>query len=396
MVEPVPSGTNVPVLPCRRAVWEVRAQQRVEYEVNLGHDVFDPADDTLARAGAPRAAGRRCVVTDTTVDRLYGERMRAYFRAHGIDVRWVVLDPGEENKGIGSVHRVVDAFDDFGLLRRQEPVIAVGGGVVTDIVGFACSLYRRGLPHVKVPTTLIGLVDAAVGAKTGVNHGGHKNRIGTYFPPRATLLDATFLSSLPDRQISNGLAEILKIALVLDSRLFELLEIHGLTLCEERFQGLTPVGAEVADEVLRLAVGGMLAELEPNLWEDRLDRLVDYGHTFSPVLEMSALPELLHGEAVAIDMALTTVISCHRGLLSAGDRDRILTVMTALGLPLSHPAFRTDLAERALADAVRHRDGRQRVPLATGIGSARFFDDLTAAEVRAAEAFLQTQRTVHA
>ncbi|WP_449484854.1 sedoheptulose 7-phosphate cyclase [Streptomyces avidinii] len=374
----------------------MRAQQCVEYEVNLCHGVFDPGNDTLARAGAPVPSGRRCVVTDSTVNRLYGDRMRAYFEAQGIDVRWLVLDPGEENKGIDSVRRLVDAFDEFGLLRRQEPVIAVGGGVVTDIVGFACSLYRRGLPHIKVPTTLIGLVDAAVGAKTGVNHGGHKNRIGTYFPPRCTLLDTTFLATLPDRQISNGMAEILKIALVLDSRLFELLETHGLLLCDERFQGLTSAGAEAADEVLRRAIGGMLAELEPNLWEERLDRLVDYGHTFSPVLEMGALPALLHGEAVAIDMALTTVVSWQRGLLSPVDRDRVLMVMTALALPLGHPAWRADLAERALADAVRHRDGRQRVPLATGIGSALFFDDLTAAEVRAAESFLQTQRTVHA
>ncbi|MEU9878060.1 sedoheptulose 7-phosphate cyclase [Streptomyces phaeochromogenes] len=381
-----------------RTAWSVRAEQAVEYDVVLTRDLLDPADDSLARAGvglvragvdpALAAPARRCVITERNVERLYGDHLSAYFRAHGIDVRWLVLDLGEENKTIESVLRVVDTFDSHGILRRQEPVIAVGGGVLTDIVGFACSAYRRGLPHVRVPTTLIGLVDAGIGAKTGVNHGGSKNRLGSYFPARRTLVDPTFLATLPNRHLSNGLAEILKIALVLDRRLFELLEEHGSLLRTERFQGVSAPGAQAADETLRRAIGGMLAELEPNLWEDQLERAVDYGHSFSPALEMHALPGLLHGEAVAIDMALTTVISCGRGLLTTGQRDRVLAVTTALGLPLTHPVCRPDLLEHALADTVRHRDGRQRLPLPAGIGSALFVNDLTVDEVRSAAAFL--------
>jgi len=373
----------------------MRAQQSVEYEIVLTRDVLDPANDVLARAGGAfpgESLKRCCVVTETTVEELYGDRLRAYFLAHGVETRWLVLDPGEEHKSIDSALRVVDAFDAYGLLRRQEPVVAVGGGVLTDIVGFACSTYRRGLPHIKVPTTLIGLVDASIGAKTGVNHRDRKNRIGSYFPPRRALLDPAFLATLPDRQISNGLAEILKIALVLDGPLFALLEAHGPLLRGERLQGLTPSGASAADEVLRRAIGGMLAELEPNLWEERLERHVDYGHSFSPALEMragSAEPGLLHGEAVAIDMALTTVISCERAMLTVAERDRVLTVMSALGLPLTHPVCEAGLLESAMSDIVRHRDGRQRLPLATGIGSAVFVDDITRDEVRAAAAFLR-------
>ncbi|MCM2427188.1 sedoheptulose 7-phosphate cyclase [Streptomyces sp. RKAG337] len=392
----MPSSSMSRQSPLRQdAVWDVRAQQTVEYEVVLTSDLLAPANNSLARAGisadTPTPA-RRCVITERTVDKLYGDRMRAYFHAHSVEVHWLVLDSGEEHKDIGSVLRAVTAFDSFGILRRQEPVIAVGGGVLTDIVGFACGMFRRGLPHVKIPTTLIGLVDAGIGAKAGVNHAGGKNRIGCYHPPCTALLDPTFLDTLPDRQISNGLAEILKIALVLDAPLFELLEEFGPLLRSERFQGRTPPSALAGDEVLRRAIGGMLAELEPNLWEHELQRAVDYGHTFSPALEMHAMPELLHGEAVAIDMALTTVISWQRGLLSAAQRDRVLALMTALGLPRTHQACRPELLAGALADTVRHRDGRQRMPLATDIGSAHFVDDLTGDEVRAAAAYLHDPR----
>ncbi|WP_327591606.1 sedoheptulose 7-phosphate cyclase [Streptomyces chartreusis] len=366
----------------------MRAQHAVEYAVVRTRDVLDPANDDLAKAGAESEPARRCVVTDRTVERLYGDRLRAYFQARGIEARLVVLDSGEENKNIGAVMHVVEAFDALGLLRRQEPVVGVGGGVLTDIVGFACSTYRRGLPYVKVPTTLIGQVDAGIGAKTGVDHRGHKNRLGSYFPARAVLLDPAFLATLPERHIANGLAEILKLALVRDRRLFELLEQHGPRLLRERFQDLNPAAAGVADEVLQRAIGGMLAELEPNLWEDELERAVDYGHSISPALEMSVLPELLHGEAVAVDMALTTVVSCDRGLTSAADRDRVLEVLSALKLPATHPACRPELLDAALADTVRHRDGRQRIPLTTGVGTVRFADDVTRDELRAAAEFL--------
>jgi hypothetical protein len=121
----------------REAVWEMRAQQAVEYEVVLTRDLLDPANDALAHTGAafPGVSPKRCcVVTEATVEELYGDRLRAYFLARGIEARWLVLDPGEEHKNIESVLRVVDTFDAYGLLRRQEPVVAVGGGVLTDIV----------------------------------------------------------------------------------------------------------------------------------------------------------------------------------------------------------------------------------------------------------------------
>ncbi|MEO7195933.1 MAG: sedoheptulose 7-phosphate cyclase [Pseudonocardiaceae bacterium] len=384
-----------PLLPAAQTLWTVRARQAVEYEVVLTTGLLDPANDALAVSGSQEAVTRRLVVIDQRVHELYGDRFRDYFRARSVDTHWLVLDACEQNKTLDAVLGVVDALVAHRVLRRSEPVIAVGGGVLTDIVGMACGMYRRGIPYVKVPTTLIGLVDAGIGAKTGVNHGSHKNRLGSYFPARSTLLDRAFLATLDDRHLSNGLAEILKIALVRDPPLFDLLEWHGALLRGERMQGLTFDGEHAAAEVVARAVGGMLAELEPNLWEHDLERLVDYGHTFSPALEMRALPVLLHGEAVAIDMALTTVIACRRGMLGPADRDRVLAVVTALGLPLTHLVCLSDVLCDALADAVLHRDGRQRLPLPTGIGSACFVDDLTHEEIRGAVHELRERGRTH-
>ncbi|MBO9556794.1 sedoheptulose 7-phosphate cyclase [Cellulomonas sp.] len=358
------------------SAWTVSAHHPVEYRVETTTDVLHP--DNPALLDGERGA-RRLIVTDSTVDELYGDRIRAYARTNLRDHQVLVLPHGEASKQWSAVETVLEAVDAFKLDRRREPIIAIGGGVLTDIVGFASSIYRRSTPFVRVPTTLIGIVDASVGVKTGVNFRAGKNKIGTYFAASRSVLDTTFLATLDARHVSNGLAEILKIALIKDERLFDLLEAHGSAVLRSRFQS----GTSVEREILERAIGGMLDELRPNLWEHVLERVVDYGHTFSPTIEMRALPELLHGEAVGLDMALTTGVALHRGLVTAEQADRVFATLTGLGLPTTHPAMRLDDLVRALEDTTRHRDGRQRLPLPVGIGAATFVDDVTREDIAA-------------
>ncbi|AIG79913.1 Hypothetical protein AJAP_35530 [Amycolatopsis japonica] len=372
--------------------WRVEAQLPVDYEVRLTTGVLDPSNPALLDAGTLVRAERlrRFVVVDAEVYAIYGDNVRKYLEHHNVEYSLCVLPVSEETKTMESVFTVVNDLDSFGISRRNEPIIAIGGGVVLDIVGLVGSLYRRGTPYVRVPTSLIGLVDAGVGIKTGVNHGDHKNRLGSYFAPTVALLDRDFLATLDGRHISNGLAEILKIALIKDARLFQLLEDHAELLLAERLTGQTQTGDLVAGEVFSRAVGGMLEELQPNLWEKQLERVVDYGHSFSPTLEMRALPALLHGEAVTIDMALTTVLAEARGLVSTVDRERIFRLMRRLRLPVWHPLMEAELLEHALRETVRHRDGLQRMPIPVGIGAACFLNDLTAAELAHAAENLRT------
>jgi len=370
--------------------WVVETQQSVIYDVRAKEGLFDVNNRDLIEAGVTGRPGslRRFIVLDETVDALYGQQIRHYFVAHGVETHILTLEVSESTKTMRSVFNVVDGIDSFGISRRHEPIIAIGGGVLLDIVGLAASLYRRATPYIRVPTTLMGIVDAGIGAKTGVNYSSSKNRLGSYFPPKVVFLDRTFLATLEPRQLSNGVAEILKMALVKDRRLFELLEAHGAQLIEDRFQI-----SQAAEEVLDRSIHGMLEELQPNLWEEHLERLVDFGHTFSPALEMRALPALLHGEAVTIDMAVSTALSVGRGLVSEAEADRVLTTMRALQLPTNHELCHPEFLWEALQEVVDHRDGLQRMPLAVGIGEVTFVNDLQPAEVVDAAAWLAERET---
>jgi len=365
--------------------WEVRATQEVRYSVQFYEGLFAHQNTVLLRGGVGQtpACQRRLVVIDSRVLDLYGWEIEAYFRANRVHFRFLTLDTTEPEKTVENVLRVVRGLNEFGVNRRSDPLIAIGGGVLTDIAGFAASLYRRGLPYVRVPTTLMGLIDASIGIKTGVNFDNHKNRIGTYFAPQRAYLDTTFLKTLDDRHMSNGVAEIIKIAIIKDDKLFQLLEQNVDSLIADRF-----VGRAAYREILVRATVGMLDELAPNLWEATLERLVDYGHTFSPTLEMAVLPELLHGEAVAIDMALSLVIAAQRDLMSAHQLSRALALIERYNLPTYHPQCEEELLLKALADTTSHRDGLQRLPLSRGIGKAVFINDLTRSEIRSAVAYL--------
>ncbi|MFE0022067.1 sedoheptulose 7-phosphate cyclase [Amycolatopsis sp. NPDC059021] len=371
--------------------WRVDATKAVSYEVRSCDRVFDVNRRDLLEVGGAASDGprRRFVVVDSTVDELYGDAIRAYFDHHEVTHHIVSVCSGEPGKEIPAALRIAESLDAFGIDRRREPLIAIGGGVLMDIVGLVASLYRRGTPFVRVPTTLIGLVDAGVGIKTGVNFNGRKNRLGTYAHADLTLLDRTFLATLDRRHVSNGMAEILKMALIKDAALFDQLERSGELLLDEKFQGVSPAGDRAAVSVLNLAIESMLEELAPNLWEGELERCVDYGHTFSPTIEMLALPALLHGEAVCVDMAFTTALACRRGLVDETQCRRVFAVMAALELPTWNPLLLPEVLVEALTDATKHRDGQQRLPLPVGIGKAVFVNDVDGGEIAEAVGFQQ-------
>lgn len=370
--------------------WNMYATQEVEYQVSIVRDILDIKNPSLARACSKyadkntKSGIKRLVVIDKKVDEIYGEKFKAYFAHWNFDIRWKVISGDEINKNVESTIQVAEAMAEAGLLRRGEVVIGIGGGVLLDVVGFAASLYRRGIPYLRIPTTLMGQIDAGIGIKTGINHGDHKNRLGTYFAPASALIDPSFLKSLSQRHISNGVAEIIKMALIKDKQLFELLEMMSSSLTPEAFSSEDCA----MKEIITRSIAGMLAELEPNLWEAELARCVDYGHTFSPSLELLANPVLLHGEAVAIDMALCVALAHGRGLLSAEETERSISLIQKSGLPVSHPVFNLALLEEALIDTIKHRDGLQRIPLSDGIGNVVFANDIAQDELAAALAFL--------
>ena len=263
---------------------------------------------------------------------------------------------------------------------RREPVIVIGGGVLLDLVGFCCSIYRRGIPYVKVPTTLLAIVDASVGVKVAANHFMRRNRIGAYYPPIATLLDKKFIATQDERNIVNGIAEIFKLAVIKDEELFELLETSAEQLITEKFQfGAVPV------RVINFAITGMIDELAPNLWERKLDRCVDFGHSFSPIIEMQNIATLQHGEAVVLDCLFSSCIANGRGYVDDDTLKRIFKTASALKLPVFHKDFcNFDLLKKSLSDTMKHRNGNQYLPEAVGIGNYKILNDVTDEEIKKA------------
>ena len=275
-----------------KRTWTVKAELPVEFTLKYSSDIFNINNHDLLSFGE---SNRKLVVIDKAVNEIYGQRLVDYFKTMKVELKLFVLDATESNKTWEYTDKVLQFFEDAGALRR-EPIIVIGGGVLLDLVGFCCSIYRRGIPYVKVPTTLLAIVDASVGVKVAANHFERRNRIGAYYPPIATLLDKKFIATQDGRNIINGIAEIFKLAVIKDIELFELLEESYEQLISERFQ----LGA-VPDRVINLAITGMIEELSPNLWERKLDRCVDFGHSFSPIIEMKNIVTLQHGEAVALD-----------------------------------------------------------------------------------------------
>ncbi|MFE9328909.1 sedoheptulose 7-phosphate cyclase [Nocardia sp. NPDC052278] len=361
----------------------MQAHQDVSYPIVLTNNLFHLDNPALIEAsGGDRS--RRLFVIDAEVNRIYGNSLIEYLDHYGVDHEILAVPVSESTKNLETAQQLARELGAYGLPRRSV-CTTIGGGVLLDVAGVALSLLRRGTPYIRVGTTLLALVDAAFGVKVGVNDDGHKNRLGAYYPPQAALLDRSFLATLPSRQLANGVGEIVKLALMMDSRLFELLEQHGKRAIDEAFQPGTDDGPVA--EILRAAVQHMRDELADNLWEHELSRLADFGHAVSPVLEMRALPELLHGEAVAIDMALFTVVAQSRGL-GRGETDRILQLMRDLGLPTYHRLLSRSTLHAALVATVEHRDGRQRLPLPIGIGQATFVDDITIDELADAADYL--------
>jgi demethyl-4-deoxygadusol synthase len=355
--------------------FHVEGRERLDFSLHFVDGAFAPENEEIA--AAYRHFGRCLAVVDADVLDHYGEEIEAYFAHHAIELTIFPVTIRETEKSLASVERIVDALDGFGLLRK-EPVLVVGGGLTTDVAGFACASYRRGTDYIRVPTTLIGLVDASVAIKVAVNHAHLKNRLGAYHPSRQVILDFGFLRTLPRAQVRNGMAELVKIATVANASVFELLEAHGEELLETHFAtvgGDEHLGA-VAEEVNVDSIRTMLDLEVPNLHELDLDRVIAFGHTWSPVLELAPDPPMLHGHGVCVDMAFSTTLAERRGYITAAERDRVLGLMSGLGLAIDDPHLTPTLLAEATESILKTRDGLLRAAVPRPIGTCAFVNDL--------------------
>lgn len=335
------------------------------------------APGVLRRAAAHIAplAGRCVVVCDENVAPLHLEALEAALAAGGLHRGSIVVPPGEVSKSMAEMTRLCGRLLDIGL-ERGDLVIALGGGVIGDLAGFAASIVRRGVRYVQIPTTLLAQVDSSVGGKTGVNTARGKNLLGTFHQPSLVLADTDTLATLPERQMRAGYAEVVKYGLLGDAAFFEWLEASRRDVLAREPRALRRA---VAHSVRMKA--GIVARDETETGERAL---LNLGHTFGHALEAwcGYSGRLLHGEAVAIGMCLAFELSAELGLCHGDIPERVAAHVRAAGLPtrIHDVPGAGDAGAEPLLDLMRQdkkvRDGKLAFILARGIGQATIFPDL--------------------
>ena len=335
------------------------------YRIRLGQGVLDQAGDALRECGCGQNA---VVVTNPVVERLHGASLRQSLERAGYIVHTAVVPDGEEHKSLETLHHLYERFLDLGV-DRSSTILALGGGVIGDLAGFAAATYMRGVPLVQVPTTLLAQVDASIGGKVAVDHPRAKNLIGAFYPPKLVLTDTAVIRTLPEAEIRAGLAEIVKAAVIRSERLFELLEREGISALDEA------VGEAVAIKV---------AVVAEDPFEHGVRAILNFGHTVGHALETATGYRLRHGEAVSVGMVAAARIAAKAGICDAAVAKRIECLLALLRLPrhLEGPSIEDVWSAMAVDKKKRH--GKLRYVLPRRIGEVVIADQVPEAVVRAA------------
>ena len=327
--------------------------------------VCDPAahapfwDALLTRSGSLRDVA---LVTNDTLAPLFGRRMEACLETHGRRVVSIVVPDGERFKTAATLDRIHDAM--LGArLGRDATVVALGGGVVGDVAGFAAATYQRGVRVVQVPTTLLSQVDSSVGGKTGINHRLGKNMIGAFHQPSAVVIDLGTLASLPPREFAAGLAEVVKYGASLDATFFGWLEANVTALLARERKALAHAIRRSCE--LKAGIVGIDER------ESGRRALLNFGHTFGHAIEgATGYGTWLHGEAVAIGMVMAARLSARLGLIDGRVVERIVDLLARCGLPVAPPQLTADEWIHWMSSDKKAEGGRLRFVVLTSLGNA--------------------------
>jgi 3-dehydroquinate synthase len=327
------------------------------YPIHIGRGLLDDPQRFV-----PRIRGQRVmIVTNETVAPLYLDRLKATLSGFRVDA--VILPDGEEFKNLETLNRIYTALLE-GRFDRSSTLVALGGGVVGDITGFAAASYQRGVDFIQVPTTLLSQVDSSVGGKTGVNHPLGKNMIGAFHQPRCVVIDTDTLNTLPDRELRAGIAEIIKYGLICDRPFFEWLEGH--------MDGLLTRDPDTLAYAIRRSCQDKARVVAEDEREGGRRAILNLGHTFGHAIETGmGYGTWLHGEGVAAGMVMAARMSRRLGWLGADELERTQRLIRAAGLPAEPPG---ELSAQRFSELMsvdkKVLDGRLRLVLLRGIGEA--------------------------
>lgn len=342
------------------------------YDVSIEAGALERLGFTL-REVAPH--GRCALLADRTVFALHGERAQRSLSEAGYEPLVATLEPGEANKTLAAVARLYEVLLE-GRLERRSPIVALGGGVAGDTVGFVASTYLRGVPVVQCPTTLLSMVDASVGGKTGVNVPQGKNLIGTFYQPLAVVIDPEVLTTLPERELRCGLAECIKHGVIRDEALFEVIRANL-----SRILGVDP---DTLVELVRRNVEIKAAVVMEDEREAGVRAHLNFGHTFGHAIETTTgYGRIEHGEAVALGMLAATRTALEMGLCDEKLLDRLTALIEAAGLPVRAELARDEELDAAMRLDKKVAGARIRFVLPERMGQVAIRDDVPPACIHA-------------
>jgi 3-dehydroquinate synthase len=353
--------TNIPIVTSSRS-----------YEAIVGSDLLDSIDTLVAK----KISERRCaVVSDENVARIFGERVIESLRREKFEPNLIIVPAGEKSKSLEQIEAVCEQMVRAGL-DRQSFVVALGGGVVGDLAGFVAAIFHRGISYVQVPTTLLAQVDSSIGGKTAVDMASGKNLVGAFHHPALVISDVDVLKTLPAREFNQGVAEIIKHAIIRDPMLFDALE----KLDRDNLAPLVRRNIEIKAE--------FVAKDERDTTGERA--LLNFGHTIGHAIEAAGgYRELLHGEAISIGIVAACDISIKKAGLPEQDRHKIMSILRRFDLPTRLPK---NISRQKIMETVQHdkkfEGGQARFVVTPRIGSARLANDVTVDDIRVAIAQL--------
>jgi 3-dehydroquinate synthase len=370
--------------PCRTIPVELGAKA---YPILIGEGLLESLGERIRALGFPEVT-RVLVVSNPVVHGHYGDVVLASLERAGLVAAALVLEAGEEQKTPATVARIHDeAFAQ--RLERGSLLVALGGGVVGDMGGFAAATWLRGIAVVQVPTTLLAMVDASIGGKTGVNHPGGKNLIGAFHQPRLVLIDPSTLATLPEREFRAGMAEVIKYGVIGDAELFEDLEAAAGAPPRGGLASREAVGPDLLQRLLERSASAKARVVAADEQEGGLRAILNYGHTLGHAVEtLCGYGTWLHGEAVGLGMVAVGEIAVAMGLWSRTDQERQMALIAAAGLPLQWPDLDPDAVLTCLQGDKKVQGGRVRFVLPTAIGRVEIRSDVEPATIRAALAQL--------
>jgi 3-dehydroquinate synthase len=332
------------------------------YPIHVGARLLERAGELLRQAGL---RGKVAVVTNPTVAQLYLDSLDEALRQAGFEVAPILVPDGEEHKNLKSLAAIYDRLIAE-RLERKACIVALGGGVIGDLAGFAAATYLRGVPYVQVPTTLLAQVDSSVGGKTAVNHDDGKNLIGAFYQPKLVLIDIAVLRSLPRRELIAGLAEVIKYGIIEDAALFSMLE--------QSIDKIIGLNQEMLTRIIAASCSIKARVVEADEREDDYRAVLNFGHTIGHALEAATgYRKFLHGEAVGVGMVKAAALSVNQRFCDAGSLKRVMALIQKAGLPVEIPP---EVAPQSLIQAMeidkKVAGGKIKFIMCEGIGKTRF------------------------